>query len=134
MTYSCRTSSLLIARILELCKARLDYSLPCRQTVTRQLSLLGADGKAMGCDFIKRLLKSGVRPSISGDLWSDNGMGLFGIFAHGITETFVMEKYLIALIACDSERHTAPNIAKWTKEALEGIGLTHQELLKVQGP
>ena len=56
-------------------------------------------------------------------------MGLFGIYAHGITETWVMEKALIGLVACESERHTADNIKKWTKEALESIGLTEAGLL-----
>ena len=50
-----------------------------------------------------------VKPSISGDLWSDNGMGLFGIYAHGITETWVMEKALIGLVACDDKvTHSLP--------------------------
>ena len=35
-----------------------------------------------------------------------------------------MEKALIGLVACESERHTAENIAKWTKEALEKLGLS----------
>ena len=55
--------------------------------VRNELSLLGVEAKALGRDFLVRLIKSGVRPSISGDLWSESGMGLFGIFAHGITET-----------------------------------------------
>ena len=58
-------------------------------------------------------------------------MGLFGIYAHGITETFVMEKALIGLVACESERHTAANIEIWTTEALEEIGLTKAKLLGV---
>ena len=119
----------LLARILELCKAKLRYELPCRQTVRTELSLLGQEGKALGRDFIVRLIKSGVKPTISGDLWSDGGMGLFGIFAHGITETWLMEKALIGLVACEKERHTAENITKWTKEALEAIGLTAEGLL-----
>eukprot|EP00966_Prymnesium_polylepis_P187125 4337712-Prymnesium_polylepis.1 len=57
-------------------------------------------------------------------------MGLFGIFAHGITETWVMEKALIGLVACEKERHTAHNIAQWTTEALEAIGLTAEGLLE----
>ena len=56
-------------------------------------------------------------------------MGLFGIFAHGITETWEMEKALIGLVACEKERHTADNISKWTDEALEAIGLTAEGLL-----
>ena len=58
----------------------------------------------------------------TGDLWSENGMGLFGsIYAHGMTDTWVMEKVLIGLVACESERHTHENIKKWTDEALEGM-------------
>ena len=56
-------------------------------------------------------------------------MGLFGIYAHGITETWKMEKALIGLVACESERHTAVNIAKWTKEALTDIGLSMKDNL-----
>jgi len=86
--------------------------------------LLGAEGKVLGRDFVVRLLKSGVKPSIAGDLWSEGGMGLFGIFAHDITETYKMEKALMGLVACETKRHTAPNIKKWTDEAMEAIGLT----------
>ena len=108
----------LLFRILEVCKAKFRYALPCGETVTTHLSLLGAEGKALGRDFIVRLLKSGVKPTISGDLWSENGMGLFGIYAHGITETWVVEKVLIGLVACESQvcaglhplpAHTATN-------------------------
>ena len=94
------------------------------------LSLLGAEGKALGRDVIVRLIKSGVKPTISGDLWSDGGMGLFGIYAHGISESWVMEKALIGLVACETERHTAENITKWTKDALLGIGLKAGDLLE----
>ena len=41
-----------------------------------------------------------------------------------MTETWVMEKALIGLVACESKRHTAENIKKWTEEALKDIGLT----------
>ena len=39
-------------------------------------------------------------------------MGLSVIFAHGITDTWLMEKALIGLVACEKVRHTAVNIAK----------------------
>ena len=51
-------------------------------------------------------------------------MSLFGIYAHGVSETWVIEKALIGLVACEAERHTATNIEKWTAEALVDIGLT----------
>ena len=62
--------------------------------------------------YCRAIIKSGVKPSISGDLWSEGGMGLFGIFSHGITETWVMEKALIGLVACEKELHTAVNITR----------------------
>ena len=40
-----------------------------------------------------------------------------------------MEKALNGLVACESERHTAENIEKWTKEALEAMGLTSEKIL-----
>ena len=119
----------LLAAILELCKSKYRYELPCRGTVKRDLWLLGEDGKAVGRDFIKRLIISGVKVSITGDLWSDNGMGLFGIYAHGITETWVIEKKLIGLVACESQRHTAENITTWTNDALKSIGMDASVLL-----
>ena len=91
----------LLARILELCKCQLRYSLPTQETVRDHLTLLGDEGKTLGRNFMLRLLKSGVKPSWY--LWSDNGMGLFGIYAHGITETWVMEKALIGLVACETK-------------------------------
>ena len=97
-----------LARILELCKSRFRYALPSRKTIRSTLHLLGVEGKALGRDFIVRLLKSGVKVSIAGDLWSDNGMGPFGIYAHGITETWVMEKALIGLVACESKVSPPP--------------------------
>ena len=118
----------IFARKHEVCDC--GYTLPCSETVSDHLALLGAEGKALGLDFIVRLLKSGVKPSISGDLWSEGGMGLFGIYAHGITESWVMEKALIGLVSCSSDRHTAENIKKWTTEALHGIGLKSAELLQ----
>ena len=47
-----------------------------------------------------------------------------------MTETWVMEKALIGLVACESKRHTAENIKKWTEEALKDIGLTAANLVE----
>ena len=45
------------------------------------------------------------------------------------SETWVMEKALIGLVACEAKRHTAENITKWTKEALESVGLSNAKLV-----
>ena len=38
----------------------------------------------------------------------------------------IFEKFLVS---CESERHTAENIKKWTTEALESIGITAAAVL-----
>ena len=35
----------LLARILELCKAKFRYELPCKKTVKKHITLLGLEGK-----------------------------------------------------------------------------------------
>ena len=59
-------------------------------------------------------------------------MGLFGIYAHGMTEAWIMEKVLIGLVACESERHTAENIKVWTEETIKDLGLTAQKMLQTE--
>ena len=39
-----------------------------------------------------------------------NGMGLCCVYAHGITDMHEMEKLLIGMLACASERHTAVSL------------------------
>ena len=51
------------------------------------------------------------------------------IYAHGITETWVLEKALIGLVACSEDRHTAKKIKTWTEDALRDIGLNPSQLL-----
>jgi len=81
--------------------------------------------------FFKKLIKSGAKPSITGDLWSDGGMGLFGVCAHGINnDDWTNDKILIGLYACAEDRHTALNIEEWTTEVLEDMGLKLEDLAK----
>jgi len=121
----------LLSRILKLCKARFRYELPSEDTVHRHLQILGRDGKAIAHDFLLRLLASGCKVSITGDLWSEGGMGLFGVYAHGMPKSFEMEKMLIGLVACESDRHTVENISDCNVQALRDMGLTPPKLVGV---
>ena len=77
--------------------------------------LLGVEGKAHWRASARLRcaphLQSGVKEkvSISGDLWSSNGMGLFGIYAYRITKMWVMEKALFGLVVCDDKRSGPPD-------------------------
>ena len=106
------------------------YHLPSAETNVRHISLLGIEGKNIAREWIKQLILSGILVSISGDLWSEGGIGLFGIKGHGIDEGFELKTHLLALICCTEERHTADNIAKWTTEALKDMGLDAATMLK----
>ena len=126
---------MLLTRILELCKAKfryVAYDLPCEDSVKKHLDLLGAEGKEISRSMraLAPLGRQGKHQRRPVELWSDNGMGLFGIYAHGIADWSTgSEKALIGLVACESERHTAENVKKWTETALTEIGLTVKGLL-----
>ena len=109
---------LALTRLLELSKSRYRFNLPTELTIKRHLQLLGAEGKAIARDFCSNLIKSGIKISITGDLWSSGGMGLFGIYAHGIVEktaagpdgtdkvTWEVSKALIGLVSCEQAHKT----------------------------
>ena len=62
----------LLAAILDVCKVKYRYALPCASTVSKEISLLGEDGKAAGRDFLKRLVRRPASrspsPEISGQM------------------------------------------------------------------
>ena len=74
----------LLARILELChSAGCAMSCLCAtqsQSTSCYWALRARCSLVLARDFVVRLLRSGVKPTITGDLWSENGMGLFGIY------------------------------------------------------
>ena len=113
---------LLIARMLDSCKSKLRYELPCDDTVRNHLDVLGEMGKNNARVCLKKLIKSGAKPSIAGDLWSDGGMGLFGVCAHGINnDDWTNSKMLVGSHACAEDHHTAANVETWTTETLAAV-------------
>ena len=93
------------------------------------LRLMSSHGKAVGLDFIIHLICSVQKLIITGNLWSDSGMALFGIYVDGMTEDWQMKRFLIGLIACEEDHHTAENIKMWIKDALVDIGV--EKLIKI---
>eukprot|EP00731_Ephydatia_muelleri_P001936 Em0001g1936a len=75
--------------------------------------------------FISDLRDDGIKISIAGDLWSDNGMALFGICGHGITSNWDMKTVLLAASPCGHERHTGEYIEAQTKTLLARIGIEY---------
>eukprot|EP00731_Ephydatia_muelleri_P000746 Em0001g746a len=75
--------------------------------------------------FISDLRDDGIKISIAGDLWSDNGMALFGICGHGITSNWEMKTVLLAASPCGHERHTGEYIEAQTKTLLARVGIEY---------
>ena len=46
--------------------------------------------------FMSDLLLDGIKPSISGDIWSDRGCSLMGVLGYGIDSNWVMREWLLA--------------------------------------
>ena len=61
---------------------------------------------SIATQFISDLRDDGIKISIAGDLWSDNGMAIYGICGHGITRNWEMKSVLLSASPCGHERHT----------------------------
>ena len=99
--------------------------------------MLADEGKANAIKFVEELKGEGIKPGLSGDLWSNNGAALFGMCAHGITVTknatpkkWTMRNILVGAVPCRDERHTAVMITTTTKEALKQVAI---EMSSVRG-
>ena len=86
---------------------------------------LGSLGMSKATQFISDLRDDGIKISIAGDLWSDNGMALFGICGHGITSNWEMKTVLLAASPCGHERHTGEYIEAQTKTLLARVGIEY---------
>ena len=61
-----------------------SYKGACDQTVRGLVSVLSDLGQQECRLFVSRCLRGGTKLSLSGDLWSADGIGLFAIFGHYI--------------------------------------------------
>jgi hypothetical protein len=101
------------------------YKGACEATNKGMLLLLGAEGRGAGAKMLKGLLASKVKPSLSGDLWSEpkQKTALFGVCAHGIDEDFNMVMKLVGIVPCSGDSHTGEFIEEMTKTALGELGV-----------
>jgi len=57
---------------------------------------LAEEGKQEVSEYHAELLRQGVKPTASGDLWSKNKTALFGLVSHGIRRVRVVNAHGIA--------------------------------------
>ncbi len=65
-----------------------SYKGDCADTVRGLVSVLSDLGQKQCRLFVSTCLRGGTKLSLSGDLWSADGIGLFAIFGHYINEGF----------------------------------------------
>ena len=63
-----------------------SYKGACHDTVCGLVSVLSDLGQEQCRLFVSTCLRGGTKLSLSGDLWSADGIGLFAIFGHYINE------------------------------------------------
>jgi len=109
----------------------------CHKTVKQHIYSMAMDGKAEAKEFHQAMLKDGVKPAASGDLWSKNGTALFGLVSHGIVRTVVCDKAnplkkvpvwtmcekLSGSVPCSEDRHTGEFIGTLSDEAWAAGGI-----------
>jgi hypothetical protein len=67
---------------------------------------MSEEGKEQTKIFVARCVEGGTRLTLSGDLWSSDGMALFAIFGHYINESFALGSFLLGLVSCVTVHHT----------------------------
>ena len=105
----------------------------CDKTVKQHITGMAEEGKMECAEFHQSLLKSGIKPVASGDLWSKVGTALFGLVSHGIrcTEpdassktTWTMGEKLAGAVPCNADRHTGEHIRDLSNAAWKTTGIT----------
>lgn len=72
---------------------------------------------------IKSLKSEGLRVSISGDIWGENGISLFAVLLHWITPDWVVETKLAICEPYGAISHTGDAIYKTTRDKLAELGV-----------
>ena len=111
------------------------YNGCCDKTVKNHVTAMAVEGKNECKEFHNELLSTGIKPTASGDLWSKNGLALFGLVSHGIRRTEVnapgstmkviweMSEKLAGAVPCSEDRHTGLCIGEISDEAWVSSGL-----------
>ena len=107
----------------------------CDKTVKQHLTALSMDGRNEAKLFNESLLEDGIKPSVSGDLWSAHGTALFGMVSHGVERWkdgdgvvhYDMEEVLMGAIPCTQEHHTGELIDNMSREEWKKSGITKPE-------
>lgn len=74
------------------------YKPPVPATVQRYTVQLAAQCKQLLTNAVKILISEKVMPSLSADIWGENGKSLFGVLLHYIDSHFVMHEKVGSLI------------------------------------
>ena len=102
--------------------SRGSYKGACYDTNIEIAHQLGSVGMSKATQFISDLRDDGIKISIAGNLWSDNGMAIYGICGQGITCNWEMNTVLLAASPCGHERHTGEYIEAQTTTLVVRVG------------
>ena len=107
--------------------SRVSYKGACYDINIGIAHQLGSVGMSKATQLISDLRDDGIKISIAGDLWSYNGMAIYGICGHGITRNWEM-KIVVLAASCGHERHTGEYML--TLLARVGIESTSDSVFK----
>lgn len=105
------------------------------ETVKAHMTAMADEGRKEVQAFHATLKAQGVKPAMSGDLWSKNRTALFGIVTHGIRREqcigpdgfmkskWVMVEKLCGSVPCSRKRHTGEHIGELSDAAWASSGL-----------
>jgi hypothetical protein len=101
------------------------YGGACYSTNRSIVTKLAQESKDRASSFLASLETDNVKPSLSGDCWSSNGVAIFGIKAHAIDKDWKLRSCLVGALPCGLDRHTGDFLDKATDSAMEKLGFTN---------
>ena len=101
------------------------YSGCCHTVVAGNITQSSAEGLTIAVKFHDLLAADGLKPTVSGDLWSKKGCALLGLISHGIlaapckdgTVDWVMLEVLTGAVPCAKEHHTGEHVGALSNDA-----------------
>ena len=103
------------------------YKPPARKTSNFILNGLAAKGNGFVKMDIKHLREEQISPSLSGDIWGENGIALLAILIYYITAQFEYKERVLICKGFSGVDHTFDHIRKYTVDGCVSHGLGENE-------
>ena len=104
------------------------FSSTSRREMDKQMLEMGGAVLHNHREAVAQMKKTGVKPSMAADIWSDTDVSLLATTLYFIDENWAMQEWLVGCTGFAKERHNADNISAAVEKQLADVGLTYADI------